>query len=430
MIPFRLSFLHMKCSWTPIRIGPITMLSILNKLTLALAICLLTSATASSQGLLQRFVPVDRVPADSSGDYRLTEKQGPWLIMAATFSGENGEQQGNHLVMEFRRRFNLPAYLHDVTFNYDEKNLGRGIDGRGARIRRQYQQSGEKHEWAVLVGSFETVDDPRGQQLLKRVKTLHPNALEAEGGESSQNLSEFRRLQNAMMAKLGKGAALGSMSKAFMAPNPLLPREYFVSKGVDDFIVKMNKGVKYNLLDCKGKYTVRIATFRGRSILQTSGTSDDKKPRRGGSLVEAAENAHLLAEELRKHDWEAYEFHDRAQSIVTIGSFDRPGRRMADGRVIPAGKAEQIIQTFGAKYDTPSDPLNGDDAVNRQRREAALHQLSASIAAQSGPLASGMNPKHVKILRRRKVRRLIPMDVYPTIIEAPKKSISSSYFRS
>ena len=41
------------------------------------------------------------------------------------------------------------------------------------------------------------------------------------------------------------------------------------------------------------------------------------------TLEEAAENAHILTESLRQQGYEAYEFHDRDQSIVTVGSFDR-----------------------------------------------------------------------------------------------------------
>jgi hypothetical protein len=42
-----------------------------------------------------------------------------------------------------------------------------------------------------------------------------------------------------------------------------------------------------------------------------------------------------------------------------------------------------------------------------------------------------MNPKHVKILKgsgkRVRVERIIPMDIYPQAMEAPKRSISSAY---
>jgi len=36
---------------------------------------------------------------------------------------------------------------------------------------------------------------------------------------------------------------------------------------------------------------------------------------------------------LREKGWEAYEFHDRYESYVAIGSFDQ-GETLADGRVV------------------------------------------------------------------------------------------------
>ena len=134
------------------------------------------------------------------------------------------------------------------------------------------------------------------------------------------------------------------MRRAFFTRNPLLPREYFVPKGVDEFVVKMNQGVEHSLLACPGHYTVQIATFRGKTILQT-GREQPKEEggigwmwgkNKGEPLVEAAENAHLLTETLRKKGYEAYEFHDRDESIVTIGSFEHVGERLPNGQLAPS----------------------------------------------------------------------------------------------
>ena len=55
----------------------------------------------------------------------------------------------------------------------------------------------------------------------------------------------------------------GPMGSAFVTRNPLLPEELFVAKGIDPFVVDMNKDLPHSLLKCPGKYTVRIASFRG-----------------------------------------------------------------------------------------------------------------------------------------------------------------------
>ena len=59
------------------------------------------------------------------------------------------------------------------------------------------------------------------------------------------------------------------MERHFLTTNPLLPRDYFVPKGLDKFVVDMNKGVKHSLLDCKGQYSVKVATFTGQNVLLT-----------------------------------------------------------------------------------------------------------------------------------------------------------------
>jgi hypothetical protein len=407
-------------------------------------IFLLTSlgaAPGAQAQIWKRFVPTQRVEADPQGDYTLKENNGPWLIIAATFSGEGAEEQAQRLMLELRERFNLNAYLHKMAFDFSEDSPGPGNGGYGAAPKRRYRRDGEV-QFGVLVGDFPRIDDPDAQQVLERVKRLQPDALHVEdGGRTAQSLVQVRAFHDAVMARLGVDRKRGPMGQAFVARNPLLPREYFVPKGVDDFVAKMNEGVKHSLLDCPGKYTVRVGTFRGKVILQTSGTdglSAASKSRRvkdnDDALVEAAENAHLLTEELRSHGWEAYEFHDRTESIVTIGSFNEVVQKLPDGRAMAVPGVQRILETFGAAYDTPADPLNdiGNDESSRRRVDQKEQEVNALISRQ-GQIVPGLNPKHVNILRRKagklRTERLIPIDIYPQAIEAPKRSISSAYVR-
>ncbi len=397
-------------------------------------------ATANAQ-IWKHLVPVARVESNPGGDYTLQQTNGPWLVMAATFSGERGQQQAHELAVEFRQQYNLPAFVHEVTFDFSGDTPGRGLDKYGAPVRRRYQMGDRLSEYAVLVGEFPSIDDPDAQALLERVKTMQPNSLAVDGEKSAQSLAQFRQFQAAMLEKLGKQRPSGPMAQAFLSRNPLLPREYFVPRGVDKFVARMNDGVEHSLLDCPGRYTVQVATFHGKVILQTSAVKtksssksfwhfgkDDDNP-----LVEAAENAHLLTEELRRHGYEAYEFHDRTESIVTIGSFDQVAQRLADGRVLPTPQVEKIIRTFGAAYDTPADPLTniGNDPTTQRRVEAREQQFNQMVTSHQGQIVPGLNPKHVKILggsgRNVRVERIIPMDIYPHTMEVPKRSVSSAY---
>ena len=63
------------------------------------------------------------------------------------------------------------------------------------------------------------------------------------------------------------------MGHAFITTNPLLPADYYAPrKGIDELVLRMNKGVTHSLLDCPGKYTVQVAHFMGRWS-STSGRS-------------------------------------------------------------------------------------------------------------------------------------------------------------
>lgn len=408
-------------------------------------------ATAADAQLWRQFLPSgDAEPRESrtalrphtaGADFALTQEQGPWLIVAASFSGEGAEEQAQALAQELHARYQLRAYLHEMSFKFGDEPPGRGLDEYGAPVRRRFRRGDEVRELAVLVGDFSSIDDPDAQKTLERIKTLQPDALNVEASRTAQSMAQVRRFEDAVLEKLGKARKRGPMAQAFLTRNPLLPREYFVPKGVDPFVAKMNDGVKHSLLDCPGRYTIRVATFRGKTILQASAKDDHSAKsffsRRNidddNPLVEAAENAHLLTEELRAHGWEAYEFHDRTESIVAIGSFAQVAQQLPDGRVLALPAVERIMRTFGAAYDTPADPLSGigNDAINQRLVEQQEQQVKLQISSQQGQIVPGLNPKHVKILNGRgknaRVERIIPMDPTPQAIEVPKRSISSAY---
>src|SRR3954447_3469587 len=399
-----------------------------------------SSANDAANPHRPRFASDAGLQSDPNGDgYSLTQDSGPWLIVAASFSGTRGEKQARDLASELRDKFHLKAYVHEMEFKFkDDADNGNKY---GSPTRRRFRRGDEARELAVLVGDFASIDGPDAQQMLARVKSLEPAALNVDQAQTAQSMAEARRLEEALLEKLGKARKRGPMAQAFFTRNPLLPREYFVPKGVDSFVAKMNQGVEHSLLDCPGRQTIQVATFRGKTILQTSAVDDaasksfwgahkkdDKNP-----LVEAAENAHLLAKELRSHGFDAYEFHDRSQSIVTIGAFAQTTQQLPDGRVVAIPEVQKIVQTFDASFDTPADPLSniGNDSRTQRLVEERAHEVSAKLNNQQAQIVPGMNPKHVKILnghgKNVRVERIIPMDVHPQVIDVPKRSLSSAY---
>ena len=195
----------------------------------------------------------------------------------------------------------------------------------------------------MVVGNFPAIDDPDAQQALQKLKSADPECLHATPEEAqSRSLAVWRSLQAGVKdlpQYIESRKQTGPLAHAFITRNPLLPEDYFAPKGgVDELVLKMNKNVKYSLLDCPGKYTVQVAHFTGEVIINQSeiraietGTKAGPESTKQG-LAAAAEKAHELTEALRIKGYEAYEFHDRYASLVTVGSFDsvgtpRPGRQ-------------------------------------------------------------------------------------------------------
>ena len=93
-------------------------------------------------------------------DHQLTQDNGPWLIMVASFDGDGAADEAAKLADELEPDSSSTAYVHDRTFDHsDGKRPGRGLDQYGAPLRTRYQQE-QAHEYAVLVGDFPSIDDP------------------------------------------------------------------------------------------------------------------------------------------------------------------------------------------------------------------------------------------------------------------------------
>ncbi len=374
----------------------------------------------------QKVVPKKQVPHDPDGDYTLTKENGPWLILAASFSdsgdGTKAEQQARDLVLELRKEYGLPAYYYGMTFQMDDTDPGRGLDVYGSKIQRRYQRS-RVREHAVLVGEFPALDDPDAQKLLKRIKQLTPETLATREGEStSQSLAKDRKFQNYLREKIGSDTKKGLMGHAFLTRNPLLPKEYFVPQGIDEDIAKWNEKLEYSLMKCPGKYSIRVATFKGRTSLRKAGDAIEetrtRKATKDDPLVVAGKNAHLLTVALREKGWEAYEFHDRHESYVTIGSFNE-AQELPDGRIVVNHRnARIIINTFGAS--SPHNIFNRPAPQDQMLEEKRKQQFNSIFSNGMGKVAEGFHPKRFVGM---------PFDIYPQAVRVPRRSISSVYAR-
>ncbi|MEO1495821.1 MAG: hypothetical protein AAFV43_01595 [Planctomycetota bacterium] len=360
----------------------------------------------------------------------LTDQSGPWLIVATTFSGDGAEDQARSLCRELSATLRTPAYVHQMTFDFvkDGERVGRGVDKYGDPVRMKYRSGETRKEWAVLVGEYPAVDDPIARDHLARVKRMNPSALKSADGETAQNYAQIRRTQQMVLQQRGKKVTDGPMRTAFITRNPILPEEFFVPQGVDEFVTKLNKGIEHSLLDAPGRYSVKVATFKGRGQLlgATNARSSVAKRRRDKDdpLLEAGWNAHLLCEEMRDAGWEAYEFHDRNESYVAVGSFETV---KSGGQ--PTPDVMKIVRTFGAHFAGPATPLDrGRSAVTTPKADAVRQQFNQLFTSEVGQVAGGLNPKYANVKTdARKPPRPVPFDVHPHVVEAPRRTISSRF---
>ena len=312
-----------------------------------LTFCLL-AASANAEPPWAKLVPFKKIDADPSKTYELEEKHGPWMIMVASFVGPTAEEQSHDLVLELRRRFRVEAFTYRKTYDFSKPTEGLGYSRYGGQRRMRYQNNHKFEEIAVLAGNFGSMEDVQMDKTLALIKQARPESLDpAKQGASSQRLAGVRSLYNTI-SKNPAARSKGPMGAAFVTRNPLLPAELFVAKGIDPFVVDMNKDLPHSLLKCPGKYTVRVASFRGVDTMKPAVFENlTSNPNKTSKLDQAALKASRLCTALREKGVEAYEFHDRTESIVTVGSFKDVGQPRADGKIEINPAVHKIMKDYG-----------------------------------------------------------------------------------
>lgn len=263
---------------------------------------------------------------------------------------------------------------------------------RQGRVRTR-EFSARQNTYCVLAGNYETNDESTKSGKLAKdtlewieskrfqpefLTVLDPDFEESRGAEKSS----VRKLKNGGILRLTPGKLRqgeGPLAGAFLTLNPLLSPDEVQAKKQDPLLVKLNTGGDLSLYNNQGKYTLVVASFYGKASKAQVGMMGLANFREaqasftpGESLDLAAQEAWTLAtlirqgyfvmneykyvknpdNELDKGHWEvdttkparpqafeAWIWHDRFKSVVTIGSFDR----LDDPRIA------QLQTAFGAK---------------------------------------------------------------------------------
>jgi len=388
------------------------------QLSVVAIVCLSGLEAVVAVNPLSKLIVFRRIEAQRHNAYPISEESGPWMILVTSFSGEDAEDKAIELVYELRKQYKLKAYTHKKTFDHTT-DAPKRIDRYGDYRPMRFRHSGNVKHVAVMVGNFSSADDRVARKTLEKIKyDIFPECMsDIMDSASDTSMVKIREFYNRLRKKDRKRGPLG---QEFAIPNHRLPKEYFAPGGVDKFVAKMNSGLKYSLLDCPGTYTVRVARFTGTSYVGQDHIEKAKKARKASSrLVEAASNTHRLTLALRQKGIEAYEFHDRTESIVTIGSFHLKGRLWPNGVLEIDPKIQQIITKFQPEQE--------------ELRNA--HQIAlASVASPAfRHMTLGVKPKTLADFGFTnwqgdlKGVEYIPFDVQAKIINVPRRSIAADY---
>lgn len=283
----------------------------------ALALLLISVAPANA-----------KIEAIKGKRYKLTRQHGPWMIMVTSMRGSTNEEHQRaeaaayDIVYELRLN-GIPAYVYKTGAIVDHVE---SYNRQGQPTKKIVAQ--QRPEVAVLAGNYEdnlenSSTGKVAHKTLEFIKRFRPQALEAHArlldAASQQMTSEFKD------ANFREKRHYGPLYKAHLAPNPLLTPQEVAARRKDPLLVELNVGQPFSIAENKGRYTLIVATFEGKSTITLSRANELDKVIKSGSLDESGYRAMELAATMRaQKNLPAYAFHDKFRSVVTVGSFNSP----------------------------------------------------------------------------------------------------------
>jgi hypothetical protein len=272
-----------------------------------------------------------RVEADPNQEYNITPADGEWMILIASYRGELAAQQAHTLVLEMRSEYGLPAFVFDRSA-IEREEQRKDIEAQKHEIQQWMQAHGcqsnqalpvrvrrIEEQRAVLIGGYKDMETAR--RALDEIRKLPPP--KAEPGTTLF----VHHLDQQSPSKDGvERADQNPFRTAFVVHNPAVP--VTPPPPEEDKVAKaLNAGESFSIGQCHKPWTLAVASYQGLAALQSRSA-----PRSvfgnlfggdGGDRLNACGlNAHNFAEALRKLGFDAYVYHTRYRSVVSVGGFD------------------------------------------------------------------------------------------------------------
>lgn len=271
--------------------------------------------------------------------YPLTAEPGPVMIKVASFIGSyknpngevfaNGLEIANALAKELREEHGIEAY----TCSFQAGGGGERTPEQQEAFEKQLELFEEKFKvaprvfklrtpppvnWVVLAGSFKSYEDKHAQRMLDKVRQINPRCI---SGDLRKQL-RFGRSEGDVPNPL-KTAML------VVSPHPNAPK--LVTSAEEEqnrlfhMLLELNDGERYSVYQLNAPGTIQVAQYRGIAVVDEKKAKSlfaNNKVKEDKAILQlSAQKAIVLTETLRKQGYEAYVFHGKFASIVTVGGY-------------------------------------------------------------------------------------------------------------
>lgn len=341
-----------------------------------------TPLRAETPALLQRIFQRESASKMKNLPFELRQEDGPWMILATTFVGENAKQQAMSAAGEIRHSLRLPAYIYREEFDFSKSE-----HDAQTRTRIRYVNPHHYEAYAVLVGEYDSIEHPNIERDLVNLKTASlsvyrdPNQVGKE--ISTRSPATTVKAFSHKLFQSRKGRAKGPMANAFVTRNPMLTEDYFSQPKVDSFVRQLNEDIPFSLLKCNGKFTVVVGTFEGLGTIVDGKMEKKLKFEPSATRMgKFAKDADKMVHQLRKDGELAFQFHDRYRSLVTVGSFETLGRELPGGGFEYAPEIRRVMQKYSA-----FNAQAGARTIPGTRQIAVNHAASIPFDVQPTPIA-------------------------------------------
>jgi len=341
--------------------------------------------------------------------WALRADMGEWMICVKSYTGPESRTQAEKLAQDLRQTHRVAGYVYErngaeratelariAAIRKSQNDKAQPFLNAMIQARKEAQATGmtfieetakikvplpyheTPEQWAVLIGPFATMD--AASSSLPTVKKLDKPKDETLCDRELVG-ADIRDPKTGRMDWKSEWRPINPYSTAFVVRNPALTPTATLKeeRRLDKFEVKLNENVKHCLLAVPKKFTVmvkayttptrQLASGTGESVFKKAAGSSSTADILTGTMIEAENLCAALRDAgMKPRSYEAYVFHHRNGSIVTVGQFDT----VDDPSLLELQRELQTI-TFAMSDKDKRPVLDSDGRATVQRLFDSVH---------------------------------------------------------